>query len=375
MTSQVPTRSGVPTAVERAARIAAGRAAAADTERALHPEVVEAIVEAGLARHFVPAQWGGEAGSCGELLDSVAAIGESCTSAAWCASVLAGAARMGAYLPEAGQQELWAKGADTKVVGALMPRGTATAAPGGWRLTGEWEFTSGADFADWAMVCALVPAGEHAEAWYFAVPRDAYEVADTWFNVGMRGTASNTLVLDEVFVPEERAFLRSDMMTGNSVMSSAHCHTAPLRLLSGLIFGAPALGAARGALRAWSAWSASAAPGAADGIPQERRLTAARVSGAVDAAGLLLERAARVADSGAATPAEASRNPSDCAFAVHQLVDSVEQLFRSAGSRGQLESQPLQRIWRDVHCLASHAALRFDAPGAAYGGHLLTAVR
>ncbi|MEU6057081.1 hydrolase [Streptomyces sp. NPDC047097] len=365
--------SRVPTEVEQAARIAAHGAAAADTERALRPHVVEAIVEAGMARHFVPVRWGGSAGSCATLLRAVAAIGEGCTSAAWCASVLAGAARMGAYLPEAGQQELWAKGADTKVIGALMPRGTATPVPGGWRLTGEWEFTSGAEFADWALTCALVPANDHAKTWFFAVPREEYQVADTWFNVGMRGTASNTLVLDEVFVPQERGFPRSVMMTGNSVTSRAPCHTAPLRLLSGLVFGAPALGAARGALRVWSAWSASAARrDPAEGIPQEQRLTAARVASTVDAAGLLLERAAHVADSGAALPAEAARNPSDCAFAVLQLVDAVEQLFRSAGSKGQLDSQPLQRIWRDVHCLASHAALRFDTPGVSYGGHLLT---
>ncbi len=375
MPSLVPPNPGLLPAAREVALAAARHAAEADAVRALHPEVVEGIVDSGFARHFVPARWGGAEGGLTDLLHAAAALGEGCTSAAWCASVLAGAARMGAYLPEAGQQELWAKGADTRIAGALMPRGHAVEVPGGWRLTGDWEFTSGVGFSEWAMVCALLPVGEHGEPWFLAVPRQDYEVVDTWFNTGMRGTGSNTLVLDDVFVPRHRAFARSAVLTGRSVGSEARCHTAPLRLLSGVLFGAPGLGAARGAFQAWSGWRAPR-PGP-DGRPSgdspDNRLTAARAAGRIDAAQLLLERAARVADAAAATPAETVRSPADCALAIDELVVVIEDLFRTAGSRGQLEAHPLQRIWRDVHCLASHAALRFDTAGSAYGGHLLEA--
>jgi len=286
---------------------------------------------------------------------------------------MAGAARMGAYLPEAGQRELWAEGPDVKVVGALMPDGAAEPASGGWRLTGAWDFTSGVDFSDWALVSAPAPVNDDREPWFFAVPRGDYRVADTWFNVGMRGTASNTLILDDVFVPQHRGFARAQMFDGRSVGSAAPCHTAPLRLLSGLLFGAPALGAAQAALVSWVRWKAQ--PRAA-GRPgrniKDDRLTAAAAAGEIDAARLLMERAAQVVDSRPdAAHVPPARNPSDCALAVGRLVDVVDRLFRAAGSRGQMESQPLQRIWRDVHCLASHVALRFDTTAEAYGAHLL----
>lgn len=373
MQSQPSINADLRSAALRAVEPAARHAAQADTERALHPEVVAAITDAGFTRHFVPERWGGTAGTCTDFLHGVATVAAGCTSAAWCAAVLAGAARMGAYLPEAGQQELWAEGPDGKVVGALMPDGTAEPASGGWRLTGAWDFTSGVDFSDWALVCAPTPANEGREPWFFAVPRGDYRVVDTWFNVGMRGTASNTLILDDVFVPGHRGFARTQMLDGRSVGSAAPCHTAPLRLVSGLLFGAPALGAARAALLSWIRWKAQPrAAGRPGRNMKDDRLTAAAAAGEIDAAGLLMERAAQAADSSPDAAAVApARNPADCALAVGRLVDVVERLFRTGGSRGQLESQPLQRIWRDVHCLASHVALRFDTAAEAYGAHLL----
>ncbi|MEV7618203.1 acyl-CoA dehydrogenase family protein [Streptomyces sp. NPDC089799] len=364
----------------REAALVAGRhAEEADAGRELPRPAAEALVAAGFARHFVPAHRGGSAGTATDLLRAVAEVGQGCTSAAWCASVIAGAARMGAYLPEEGQEALWAEGPDTVVVGALMPRGSAVPVPGGWRVTGEWSYTSAVGFSEWALVCALVPRGETREPWFFALPRRDYEVKRTWSPVGMCGTGSDTLVVDGAFVPDAYGFPRERMATGGSVGSDARCHTAPLRLLSGIVFGAPALGAARAALRVWARGQASAGPvqvpgqspgqnPAQDPVP---RTLLARATIAVDAAGLLLERAAHLADAPAATRVELARSPAECALAVEQLVDVVERLVRASGSSSQLAGHPLQRIWRDVHGLASHVALRFDPPGGAYGALLL----
>ncbi|MFJ9409531.1 acyl-CoA dehydrogenase family protein [Streptomyces sp. NPDC101393] len=367
MTSWPTPGPDLPSRAEEFASVAALHAEQADSARALPRAVADGVVEAGFARHFVPARWGGSAGSVTDLLHAVSTVAQGCTSAAWCASVLAGAGRMGAYLPEEGQQELWAKSADTAVVGALVPRGSATEVTGGWRVTGEWNFTSAVALSDWALVCAMVPRANGREPWFFALPRQDYRVADTWTSVGMRGTGSDTLLADNVFVPGHRGFRRQDMADGNSVGSDARCHTAPLRLLSGLLFGAPALGAARAALRVWAEHSGAAT----DDTNVAARTSLARMAIGVDGAGLLMERAARVADAPHAGPHELVRSPADCAHAVDQLVDVVEELLRTSGSSGQLAGHPLQRIWRDVHSLASHVALRFGPVGAAYGARLL----
>ncbi|MDN3258435.1 acyl-CoA dehydrogenase family protein [Streptomyces sp. CSDS2] len=350
------------------AAVAARHAEQADAERVLSAELMERIVSAGFARHFVPARWGGAAGSLDALVQTVAALGEGCTSAAWNASVIAAAGRMGVFLPLEGQRELWAKGADTVVVGALMPSGRAVPVDGGWRLSGEWHYASAVDFSDWALVCAMVQGEERPSPWFLAVPRPDYSVAATWNSTGMRATGSNTLRAEDVFVPRHRGFPRQDMITGRGVGSDAPCHTAPLRLVSGLFFGTPALGAARAALRAYAEHAAAAA--ADDPAP---RLALSRATIAVDAAELLLRRAARVADGTESCPSATVRNPADCAFAVEQLTDAVEALVRAAGSSALARGGPLERVWRDIHSLASHVALRFEPVGTPYGARLLEA--
>lgn len=366
MTSRQMSSAHLQVLAEKAAETALHHAAEADMARALPPPVADAIREAGFARHFVPTEWGGSAGSVTDLLRAAATLGEGCASAAWCASVIAGAARMGAYLPLAGQREIWADGPDSVIVGALMPCGTATRHGDGWRVSGEWDFTSAVGISDWALVCAQVPQEDGAESWFFALPRADYGIADTWHPVGMRGTGSNTLIATEVHVPRHRAFPRESMLKGAGTPSVARCHTVPLRVLSGLLFAGPALGAARTALEVWCA-RAGGRPAPDPGA----RLVAARAATGIDTAGMLLGRAARVADDASADATEELRNPADCALAVELLVDEVERLYRTVGSTGQLPPDPLQRIWRDLHGIAGHVALRFDPAGSAYGEHLL----
>ncbi|MEO3930648.1 hydrolase [Micromonosporaceae bacterium B7E4] len=364
MVGRVLPRVALREAAVPAVEVAARHAEDADANRTLSPQVVEALVAAGFCRHFVPTRFGGTAGRFDDLLAATTTIGAACTSAAWCGSLAAGAGRLGAFLPEEGQSELWADGPDQLVVAALNPTGSAEPVAGGWRLRGSWRYTSGVDSSDWALVCAPQPQDGQVVR-YFLVPRAGYQVVDDWSPTGMRGTGSNTLVLAEAFVPHHRAFRRDDMLRGEAVGSTARCHTVPLRVASGLLFAAPALGAAHGAL---AAWSARAARGAA-GRPGDE-LELARTVAEVDVAALLLRRAARVADREAVTPTEAARNPMDCALAVEYLVGAVQRMFRAAGTSGQFAREPLQRYWRDIHFLASHVALRLETVGSAYGAHL-----
>ncbi|GCB46924.1 hydrolase [Streptomyces sp. NL15-2K] len=368
MPSQPTPSAQLPVLAEKAAETALLHAAEADSARALPSPVVDAILEAGFARHFVPLEWGGTAGTATDLLSGAATLGAGCASAAWCASVIAGAARMGACLPVEGQREMWADGPDTVIVGALMPRGTATRHGDGWLVSGEWDFTSGVAISDWALVCAQVPGEDGPETRFFALPRADYRIADTWHPLGMRATGSNTLIVEEAYVPRHRGFLREAMLKGVATTSVARCHTVPLRVLSGLLFAAPALGAARAALDAWLARTAGRA-----GQEPGPRLVAARAVAGIDTAELLLRRAAQVADAASPSTTEELRNPADCALAVELLLDEVERLYRTVGTAGQLPPGPLQRVWRDVHGIAGHVALRFDPAGVAYGGHLLSA--
>lgn len=347
--------AGLLPAADELRSLAARHAADADTGRSLSHEVVDAIREAGFARHFVAARFGGTEGSFEELTRAVMSVGEGCAASAWCASLAAYSARFASHLPEEGHQALWGGSPDTVVATGLMPAGRARPADGGWLVTGQWAYVSGVDFADWVMVCAAVAGGEGPpQLRFFTLPRGAYTVRESWDSVGMRATGSHTVVVDDVFVPRHLSFDRADMLSGRNAGSDVPAHNVPFQAVGGLTFIAPVVGAATGALAA-----------CAGSITGRRRnqtaeLTVVRASGRIDAARHLVEENAAVLDGRLFTPEHMARNERNATFAAEMLREAAALLVGAAGTGGLGEGHALQRFWRDITSATSHVALQYD---------------
>lgn len=360
----------------RIARTTAHRAAA-DVERLnrLTGELARSVTDAGFARHFVPRRWGGTAGTFTELVEAVAVLGEACASTAWCAALYAAHGRLAAYLPDAGRRELWGNGPDVRLAAAVVPpSGEALAAPGGWRLTGRWGFASGSDHADWLLLASWTGTGTVREQRIFVVPSAACEVLDTWRNVGLKGTGSNTVAVADVFVPGHRTFTLGAL--ARTEQGAARCHAVPYRMVAPLQFAAPVLGAAQGALDAWV--RTVAAKTRADGglvrdaVPAQQTLT--RAAAEIEAARSLLLRSAGRADSGEISPLTVAENGRDAAMAADLCVTAVGRLMRRAGARSQEEGDPVQQRWRDVTAAAGHPMLDLDAMSSGYAQAVFAAV-
>ncbi|MFG2552067.1 acyl-CoA dehydrogenase family protein [Streptomyces sp. NPDC048581] len=373
-------RSPLSEAARDVAVEAAQGAAVAEAERRLSPDVVKAAVAAGFARHLVPTAYGGDEGSFLELGRAVSAVGEGCAATAWCVSLAAHVGRMAAHLPEEGRREVWADGPDAFFVAALTPIGTAHPEPGGYRLTGTWPFVSAIDHADWALLTAQVPgaAGGPPEPRVLAVPRDAWRTEDTWHNVGMAATGSHTVIVKNLFVPAGRTVSRDDLFTGRGAADIAPRLAVPMQATT-MMFAVPALGAAKGALTAWRrhaerkirAAAAHPAP-ALPGMPTFNRVswdvTLTRSATEIDAAELLLERAARTVDEHGPhlTALQTMRGWRDCAMATDALVAVANRLFRGVGTTGQSSTNPVQRFWRDINSMSGHQALQVESAATAY---------
>ncbi|MFG2791206.1 oxidoreductase [Streptomyces sp. NPDC048419] len=361
----MPSTSTASTVAEHARR--------ADADRALATVVVAELTSAGLARHFVPRRWGGAEGEFTGLLDEVAALAEACTSAAWVGMLWAAHGRFAALLPEEGQREIWGASPDVRISAALMPpAGRAEPVGGGRRVTGTWGCVSGIGSAQWLLVAAPETQGVRV----FAVPAEEVEVLDTWDATGLRGTGSHTASVRDAFVPHHRSFPLAELMRGGDAPGLARCHSVPAQLAGGLMFCAPALGAARHALALWSGWAAAKAPGS--GRPPHHdsaavRETLAVASAHIDAAGLLLQRAAGRADTGPVGAALVAANQRDAAVAAGLLADAVDRLFRTGGAHLRAGGGDLNRLWRDVHTVASHGVLRLEPVAAAYASATLAA--
>ncbi|MFJ6216800.1 acyl-CoA dehydrogenase family protein [Streptomyces sp. NPDC092296] len=330
-----------------------------EQQHRLTPELAEALSTAGFARHFVPARWGGTAGDFATATAASALLGECCTSTAWCASLYAAHGRLAAYLPEAGQRDLWAASPDVRIAAAIVPPpGGATRVPGGWRLSGRWAPASGADHAHWALLAADTDTdGGGRERRIFALPRTDYEVLDTWRNMGLKGTGSNTVAVKGAVVPAYRSFTLAGLDQVRPGV--ARCHAVPLKLVSSLQFAAPILGATRAALRIWTA--DMAARRSPDGRPARDLPTVqqvlARSSADIHVAGLLMEYACRRADHAEPTPLTVAENLRDLAVAADLCATAAGQLLRASGAHAQRQTDPMQRRWLDVISACGHAAL------------------
>lgn len=338
--------------VDEAAKVAGEHAAAADSTRRMAPEVVQLLREAGYARHFVGVKWGGSEGTFTELTQCVITLGQHCASTAWLASLAAYSARFAAHLPAAGHEDMWHAGPDQFVATGLVTGGEAVESGGQWTLSGRWNYVSGVEFADWALVSA--PVEGSGEARFFALRREQLEIRSTWDSTGMRATGSNTVVADRVRIPDRLSFPRSDMMSGHNAVSRAACHNVPFQAVGGLTFSAPLAGAAAGALTA-----------AGQQLAGKRRTAATEVelvrsSGRIDAARMLVEQNAEVLDDGDFQPGLRARNERNAAFAAEQCADAVSALIRVAGTGGLSEATTLQRFWRDVVGMSTHVALRYE---------------
>jgi two-component flavin-dependent monooxygenase/oxygenase LndZ5 len=370
-------------AAEDVSVLAAQYATQMESARRLDPAVVKAMLDAGFARHFVPVRHGGREGTFEELTGAIAAVGEGCTSTAWCASLTAHVGRMAAHLPEEGCAELWADGPDPLIVASLTPLGTAEKVDGGWRLSGTWPFISAVDHCDWALLGAKAAVDGAPAPQMLAVRKSDLRTEDTWVNVGMAATGSNTVTVEDVFVPDARSMSRADLFAGKPAASTAVCHTVPMQATT-TMFAAPALGAARGALKSWTGYAegkiraAASAPPALPGMPTFNRasydVTLTRSAGEIDAAEALLRNASVLADLGPRiTVEETMRSWRDCALATEMLVTVTNRLFRGVGTTGQTMSNPVQRFWRDVNSAAGHMALKFESASTAWSAQVIQA--
>ena len=340
---------------------------ACERRRALTPSLARAVSRAGFPQHFVASRWGGRAGTFTDLVRAGARLAEPSASTAWCAVLYAAHGRLASYLPQEGQRELWCGGPDVRIAASVVPpQGTAVTERDGWLLTGHWGYASGVDHADWVLLAGLTGSSEERCHRIFAVPRTAVRVSDTWRVLGLRGTGSNTVTAEGVFVPAHRTMTLEDLLRPQD--GAARCHRVPYPMVAALLFAAPALGAARAALEEWARTVAGRRrpDGRTVGETVTGQQAFARSVADVQSAGHLLLAAAHRADHDEVAALAVAENRRDAAMAADLCRQAVTRLFQASGAAGLAESDPLQRCWRDVTAVASHAALDLENGTVAY---------
>jgi alkylation response protein AidB-like acyl-CoA dehydrogenase len=198
------------------------------------------------------------------------------------------------------------------------------------------------------------------------VPAEDYAVDDTWHVTGMRGTGSNTVVLEDVFVPEHRLTDAGLLFSARNALAypDEPLYRASLTALFGLSLIGAQLGQVRSALdlvvdkapkrsiaTTKYASQAESVPFQVDVAEAETKIRLARLTA--------LQTADEVDDAArqALVPDEDTRTQwrTALAWASRQLWEAVDQLVTAHGTSSFAEVNPLQRIWRDQAVASRHA--------------------
>jgi 3-hydroxy-9,10-secoandrosta-1,3,5(10)-triene-9,17-dione monooxygenase len=356
------------------------RAAEAEKMRCVPPESIADLRAAGLMRTLLPAALGGYELPLDEAVLITATVAEGCGSTGWIQGIYADhCATLGMFDGQA-QKDVWAASPDSLISSGFTPTGKAVRVDGGYRLSGRWPFSSGCDYADWALIRSFVPAAsatEPAELYMFLVPKTDYTIIDNWFVMGMSATGSKDFELKgEVFVPAHRALSDQALREGTgpgSAFNGGALYRLPRHATVPFCLAAPLIGIAERALQIFV--QGMRARPAGDRRAAQEGAVLARVAASaaeIDAARTLMLRDCREAMEMVSRAEPLSielraRNRRDIAYVAQQCTQALDRLFASAGARSVYLDSEAQRGLRDIHAAGQHMALSWDVAGSTYG--------
>jgi alkylation response protein AidB-like acyl-CoA dehydrogenase len=383
MLTRRPTFASVEEAVACARALAPGireRVPLAEQQRRLPEETVRELQESGLFLLLVPRSMGGSELNYDAVLDATIAIGEACPSTGWVYALWTAHMWLVAEFPESVQTEVF-NSPNPLASSCVSTTGVPVRVEGGYRWTGRGFFSSGVDHCDWLIPAMLSPNDDGTtDRRWFLMRKGEFEIVDDWHTMGLKGTGSKTVVINDVFIPDERALLVKHLSAGIAPGATVHSGVsfrAALDFMFSLPVGMPVVGAARGFVRAVQDRLKARINGDNPVLAREAMVHLQRLSEGmadIDAARAVLLSNVRqycfspASEFGDLDKAKCRR---DTAYAAQLCRRAVNRLFEASGGSALYESSDLQRLWRDTNAAAAHHGLTWDIRGQEFGRVLM----
>lgn len=332
-----------------------------DRLRDLPPALFAALRARGLFRLVQPVDYGGAELDPPSLVQVIEEVASHDASTAWCLGQTNICALTAAYLAPGVVQEIF--GPDTGILAWGPGPGQATVVPGGYKVSGKFDFASGSRLASWlgAHVPVIEPdgskrlgAGGKPVSTTMFFPRSSATVHDTWHTMGLRGTGSDSYTVTDLFVPQAFSMVR-DGTSRPRVKGELYVFTPSTLYAS--CFAGIALGIARTVMTAFITEAAGTVPRGGSRSRAENHVMQAHVG--LNEARLRAARtflltsvaetwqAARGTDQLTLDQLLTIRMAST--FAIQSAREVVATLYAAAGALAIFNTRPFERRFRDVH--------------------------
>jgi len=338
------------------------------------------FLQAGFYRILQPRRFGGYEFDLADFLRIMMAVSRGCSESGWVLALTSGHTILASMLSEDAQREAFGPSGDFRAPGVGMPGGAGVPIEGGYRVKGAWDYASGCDLATHFFGSTMVHDPETnaplGNSW-FLFDRSQYRIVDNWNVIGMQGTGSRRVVIEETFVPENRSlwFLNAQWQPVRDQPGHA-VHPNPLYhgWISPLLISevaAVSVGAARGALDIYDDIlrnkKTSFQPFHPRYQEQEFQQHFGEAQSLIDTAeaALLkmaedyLDYARRHMQEGMPLTDELERRLILVEQQVIRLAwDAVELMFRTSGTSAAAKTAPLGRALRNLAVIRTHVTLQ-----------------
>jgi len=336
-----------------------------EQKRKMLPEVYDRLSKAGLFKIMLAPRLGGLGMTLPTHVEAVMETARGCGSTAWLHSLIGNQNYLVGWYNPLAQDEV--KATDEELFTCLVMGATITAdrADGGVRLTGSWPYVSGVDNANWLMLSAHDPDDSKRNLTCL-VPKESVSVKDDWFCLGMKGTGSKTVSLDDEFVPEHRilCFREAERngIPGSVVNEGLLYRTSPNSTVFAFVVAAPSVGLAECAIEAYrerlkNRTNARMPSAQSEWASSQQLLGRARVKCDIARATVLdgaKDLMNKLEDGERISVEDRVRYRMAMVEVVRLCGELVYELFCDAGTGVMMEGSELQRAFRDLHVLRSH---------------------
>jgi 3-hydroxy-9,10-secoandrosta-1,3,5(10)-triene-9,17-dione monooxygenase len=344
------------------------------------------FIEAGFYRILQPRIFGGYEFDLPTFLRVMIEVSRGCSDSGWVLALTAGHAFLMSSFDEQAQREAFGRAGEFRGPSVAMPGGIATMVEGGYRVKGIWDYSSGCELATHFLGSCLVEGLPEAAPGYgvfVLFDRAQYRIVDNWHVIGMQGTSSRRVIVDEMFVPKHRALASVDER-GQYIhpRPGSLMHANPFyrgRITSLLVseVAAVAVGAARGALDIYEEILRNKKTNFPPFRPRAEEIEYQRHFGEaqslVDTAEAALlnmaadytEFARRDAEDGVPFTDEDDRRfvqlEQQC---VRLCFEAADLMLRTSGTSSASKTAPLGRYFRNLAVIRTHITMQHDHTAA-----------
>lgn len=352
----------------------AARAGESEAARKPHDDTIKELIDTEVMQALVPRRFGGHELGLDTLAAVARAISSACMSTAWVAAFYIGHNWMITKFPEKIQREVFAD----RPFG-LIPIQPARdikikAVSGGYEISGRSNFSSGIMHADRVIISKA--GGEDARA--FVVPIEDVKIVDVWHMSGMSATGSNDVIVEDLFVPAYRTLPARALFSGTDSIHDNPLYAIPLLPFIYCEVMGVYCGGLEGATVAYedlmqkkiTTWG-----GEVLATKQAVHINLGEAHARTRAAGILLDRL--VADTQAIAglrdfTLDARLDLKLRAGYIGDLCrEAVNAMMARAGTRSFHQEASLQRFFRDLNTLATHAFIDWETCRELFGRHRL----